>query len=46
MGEALGRNGRKYILQNLSRQKTAAAYLLVLASLLKRNVQIGSAAAA
>ena len=46
MGEALGGNGRKYILQNLSRQKTAAAYLLVLASLLKRNVQIGSALAA
>ncbi|PYV82288.1 MAG: glycosyltransferase WbuB [Acidobacteria bacterium] len=46
MGEALGRNGRKYILQNLSRQKTAAAYLLVLSNLLKRNVQIGSALAA
>jgi colanic acid biosynthesis glycosyl transferase WcaI len=46
MGEALGRNGREYILQNLSRQKTAADYLRVLASLLKHNVQIGSAVAA
>jgi hypothetical protein len=33
-------------LQNLSRQNTAADYLRVLEILLKREVQIGSAAAA
>jgi glycosyltransferase involved in cell wall biosynthesis len=46
MGEAFGRNGREYILQNLSRQRTATDYLHVLARVLKRDAQIGSAVAA
>jgi colanic acid biosynthesis glycosyl transferase WcaI len=46
MGEGFGRNGREYILENLSRLKTAADYMQVLERLLKRDAQIGSAAAA
>lgn len=45
MGEALGRNGRQYILQHLSRQRTAAHYLDLLTTLLKHGVQTNRAAA-
>jgi glycosyltransferase involved in cell wall biosynthesis len=44
--EALGRNGREYILQNLSREKTAADYLEVLSAFGKEDVAIKNAAAA
>lgn len=46
MGAALGRNGREYILQNLSRRRTAADYLILLNMLLSGKTRIKSTAAA
>jgi glycosyltransferase involved in cell wall biosynthesis len=44
--ESLGRNGRDYIVQNLSRQKTASDYLEVLSGLWEDKSVIRSAATA
>ena len=44
--ESLGRNGRDYIVQNLSRQRTAADYLETLHRLLDGSVAVETAAAA
>jgi glycosyltransferase involved in cell wall biosynthesis len=44
--EALGRSGREYIVQRLSREKTAADYLEVLKSLLEIEPVVKNAAAA
>ena len=44
--ETLGRNGRDYIVQNLSRQRTAVEYLETLHRLLDENVAAATAAAA
>ncbi len=43
--EALGRNGREYILRNLSRQQTATDYTTILQQLLRREVGQETAAA-
>jgi glycosyltransferase involved in cell wall biosynthesis len=37
LGAALGRNGREYIVENLSRQRTAVAYAVVLESLMRNG---------
>jgi glycosyltransferase involved in cell wall biosynthesis len=44
--ESLGRNGREYIVQNLSRQRTAAEYLKTLRSLIEGSGVVEPAAAA
>jgi colanic acid biosynthesis glycosyl transferase WcaI len=44
--ESLGRNGREYIVQNLSRQRTAAEYLETLGSLIDGSEVVEPAAAA
>lgn len=44
--ESMGRNGRKYIVQNLSRERTAADYLDVLLKLTETENKSGKAAAA
>jgi len=44
--EELGRNGREYIVQNLSRGRTAAEYLNLLERLLSGDVRVTQAAAA
>jgi glycosyltransferase involved in cell wall biosynthesis len=44
--ESLGRNGREYIVQNLSRQRTAAEYLEVLGGLIDGSGVVEPAAAA
>lgn len=46
MRASLGRNGREYIVQNLSRQRTASAYLDVLGMLTTGEEQSDNAAAA
>jgi glycosyltransferase involved in cell wall biosynthesis len=46
IGEALGRNGREYIVQRLSRQRTAIDYLEVLSGLLQDKNVVKNAAAA
>jgi glycosyltransferase involved in cell wall biosynthesis len=46
LGEKLGRNGREYIVQNLSRSRTAADYLEVLNSLMRNKSPRENAAAA
>jgi glycosyltransferase involved in cell wall biosynthesis len=43
--QAMGRNGREYIVQNLSRQRTAADYLGVLQTLVEGKVTVAQAAA-
>jgi len=43
--QAMGRNGREYIVQNLSRQRTAEDYLRVLCSLMGKNAAATQAAA-
>jgi glycosyltransferase involved in cell wall biosynthesis len=43
--ESLGRNGRKHILENFSRQQTAEEYLVVLESLLGENLTESALAA-
>jgi len=43
--EALGRNGREYIVQRLSRDKTAAGYLEVLRGLCGESAIRNAAAA-
>jgi glycosyltransferase involved in cell wall biosynthesis len=43
--QAMGRNGREYIVQNLSRQRTAADYLNVLQTLLEGKTIAAQAAA-
>jgi phage N-6-adenine-methyltransferase len=43
--ESMGRNGRKYIVENLSRERTAAEYLETLRGLLGRGVAQVAAAA-
>jgi glycosyltransferase involved in cell wall biosynthesis len=44
--ESMGRNGRKYIVQNLSRERTAADYLDLLLKLTEAQDSSGRAAAA
>jgi glycosyltransferase involved in cell wall biosynthesis len=44
--ESLGRNGREYIVRNLSRERTAAEYLAILRGLLEGNRVPETAAAA
>ena len=44
--ESLGRNGREYIVQNLSRERTAAEYLETLRSLIDGTGVVETAAAA
>jgi colanic acid biosynthesis glycosyl transferase WcaI len=44
--ESLGRNGREYIVQNLSRERTAAEYLETLRGLINGSGVVESAAAA
>jgi colanic acid biosynthesis glycosyl transferase WcaI len=44
--ESMGRNGRKYIVQNLSRERTAADYLELLLKLTEARGSSGRAAAA
>jgi colanic acid biosynthesis glycosyl transferase WcaI len=44
--ESMGRNGRKYIVQNLSRERTATEYLDVLLKLTEIQSKSGKAAAA
>jgi glycosyltransferase involved in cell wall biosynthesis len=46
LGESLGRNGREYIVQNLSRERTAAEYLETLRGLIDGSGVVESAAAA
>jgi len=43
-GEALGRNGRSYILQHFSRQSTATAYMSVLEALARKDETQSTAA--
>jgi len=43
--QAMGRNGREYIVQNLSRQRTAADYLSVLQTLVEGKMTVAQAAA-
>jgi len=44
--ESMGRNGREYIVKNLSRERTAAEYLEILNQLMEGNTGTQEAAAA
>jgi glycosyltransferase involved in cell wall biosynthesis len=45
LGESLGRNGREYVIENLSRERTAEEYLQVLGSIIEARPALQKAAA-